>query len=147
MNAERLLKMATFLEALPPHMFCFKEYVKLGTKSPLEALADPEGRCGTTACAVGWMPAVFPAEIKWVLDTSWRGGLIPTMVDQSVFDAYTIREFLNLTVMEYDFLFIPDESLLSNNATAVQVAAQIREFVAGSGDNMDNWLDWEPSDA
>lgn len=139
MNAERLLKMAGFLEALPAHKFDFGMYVTLGTKTPAEALADPEGHCGTTACAVGWMPAIFPDAYKWGVI---RDELMPVPIDLRFISNNwyriedTIRAFLGLLDSEYQFLFIPDSSPLGNEASAVAVAQQIREFVATDGRNL-----------
>jgi hypothetical protein len=132
MNSERLLKMAAFLEALPPHKFGFQNYVYLGSKSPAEALAAPDEHCGTTACAVGWMPAIFPEDFKWVENCSYPTIHIAAKADYE-WKAKKVYAFLGLNSDQFDFLFIPTYSQLGAAATAVQVAAQIREFVATDG--------------
>lgn len=129
MNKERLLKMADFLETLPPHKFDFADYVHIGSKFPAEALAAPEEHCGTTACAVGWLPAMFPEDFKWS-ETGNRMSLVEVVpLDSPSFSERAIRVFLDISSDDYDFLFIPSSSTLGPNASAVQVAQQIREFV------------------
>lgn len=64
-GAKRLLKLADFLEKLHPSKFNLNEWVagikpKLMAENPLK-----KGDCGTTACAVGWLPALFPKSWGW----------------------------------------------------------------------------------
>lgn len=139
MNKERLLKMAGFLEALPPHKFDFDTYVRVGRKHPAEALAAPEEHCGTTACAVGWMPAIFPDEFEWkALSLPWSTDVLPSPIGSSCvswrYVEVEIRNFLDITTWQYDFLFVPDSSRLNADASAIEVAQHIREFVNTNGE-------------
>lgn len=53
----RLLKLADFLEELPPEKFNFFKVVSRG---------EHNGHtCATVACAIGWTPKVFPRLVKW----------------------------------------------------------------------------------
>lgn len=145
MNEERLLKMAEFLEALPPHKFDFSNYVHIGDKSPAAALAAPDEHCGTTACAVGWMPAVFPETFEWTNVTStWdRTPLLPHPIGSTSWYwpevESVIKDFLDLEDVQYNFLFIPGDSPLDNLASARAVARQIREFIADGGEIAEEW--------
>lgn len=143
MNKERLIKMAEFLEKLPEHKFDFSSYVHLGSKSPSEALANPEEHCGTTACAIGWLPAMFPESFKWVGENigSWGNDMLPVLIENDMWSEGDIRGFLGINFTAYDFLFIPDSSPLDKDADAKQVARQIREFVSTNGQVMDDYMD------
>lgn len=141
MNKERLIKMAEFLEKLPEHKFDFSSYVHLGSKSPSEALANPEEHCGTTACAIGWLPAMFPESFKWVGENigSWGNYMLPVLIENDMWSEGDIRGFLGINFNQYDFLFVPDSSPLDKDADAKQVAKQIREFVSTDGEVMDDY--------
>ncbi len=65
MNAKRLLKLADFLDKLPRAKFDFGVIAMQDGKPMLEALKAGKERCGTVACAIGWMPAVFPRSLRW----------------------------------------------------------------------------------
>jgi hypothetical protein len=51
MNAQRLLKLADFLDTVDPSNFNYN-YWHTGLREPRTAPQEPE--CGTTACALGW---------------------------------------------------------------------------------------------
>lgn len=59
MNAERLLKLAAFLDVLPENKFDFANIV-LGRDVPNDTLS-----CGSVACGIGWAPVVFPDVCKY----------------------------------------------------------------------------------
>lgn len=66
MNAiqkERATKLAKFLRQLPEYKFNFTSLTSPGVFT----LDDLVHGCGTSACAVGWMPYVFPED--WSLDS------------------------------------------------------------------------------
>lgn len=137
MNKERLIKIAEFLENLPEHKFDFSAYVILGSKQPLEALCSLEEHCGTTACAIGWLPAIFPESFKWVKD--WSDELSPALVENDEWNENDIRDFLEIDQRNYDFLFIPGSSSLYNEAKPKEVAEQIRQFILTDGKTMDDY--------
>ncbi len=117
---ERLLKLATHLESgkLGHEVFDFSEYNNVC--KPI---------CGTAGCAIGECPIVFPDEWKFSLsglplfnDYGPRGGA---------------KSFFEINDEEADCLFFPmspdairrTSSILPMDATAAQVAANIRAFV------------------
>lgn len=149
-SRNRLLTLASFLEALPNRRFDFSVLVDGETWKGKEDLS-----CGTTACAMGWAPTI-PAfrkaglsmkarpynDERWNPDTqAWdkvtkyeprfqyekRDG-------QSFDDTDAIREFFGLSRDEEDFLFYPDVAFdgvrsPDTGATAKAVAKHIRKFV------------------
>lgn len=63
---ERLI---SFLETLDPDKFYLDSVV-----ADWEETED--GLCGTVCCALGWTPAIFPEEVKWVEKETSIGGKI-----------------------------------------------------------------------
>lgn len=143
MYAKRLLKLADFLQQLPPQKFDFRSFTMRGDKPMLEALKARRSSCGTTACAVGWMPAVFPRAVCWIgvdrpgytLNVAMRNGarrrdaFWGTCKRVTNFDV--AQRFFRLTYDETQTLFNPEENedSLSADATAKQVATHIKRFV------------------
>ncbi len=133
---ERLLRLAVFLRTLDPKRFQFHEFVGKNWKG------DPLLSCGTSACAIGWCPTVFP-EVTMTKGDYWKCGGIPDFkvqgIEKSVcFDFRTngqaaLREFFGINAEEYDYLFIPgsSEEALAEDATADEVADRICNFVEG----------------
>lgn len=66
---DRLNKLADFLQKLPPRKFNIENWVDK---------TDAAGECGTVCCALGWAPAAFPKQWKWVPDT-FLGALVPAI--------------------------------------------------------------------
>lgn len=54
MNKERLITLREFLKTLKQEQF---EYNAIVSKA--------EGNCGTTCCAIGWMPKIDPENFQW----------------------------------------------------------------------------------
>lgn len=138
MNSERLLKLAAFLDTLPPEKFDFNKiaFEADGGKPMLEALAAGSVKCGTVGCAIGWMPAVFPGEVEytegWVSSLS-EGRLREitlcgeTWIDSSFLAA---AHFFGILLPEVEYLFMPGtENGLEETASAAEVAEHIRQFV------------------
>jgi hypothetical protein len=151
MNADRLLKLANFLDNLPPERFRFNAWVGDGWE------CKPDLSCGTTACALGWATTIpeFAAAglcLRRVADGSHRGWAyvsmrdLPTREDQSdaIKDPATAaHRIFDLTETEAWWLFIPlyeedrfceydrvhGEHRPGAGATAKQVAAHIRDFI------------------
>ncbi len=98
--------------------------------------------CGTSACAIGMLPIIFPEHIQFQLPA--RIGLIIEN-KRCDFNSNETRTFLNLDKGEFNILFTPCfEFVYPNNCiikfsnirayvgtpTAVQVANQIDKFIA-----------------
>lgn len=130
---DRLLQLAAFLEPLPPEKFDFRRIM---------TASDGHG-CGSVACALGWLPAVFPNLVGWikigappyfelVIRLHNKGGINPIDIAEELF---------GITEHEAEVLFVPacckdggwrvtdDIKRLPGNATAQAVAQQIRDFV------------------
>jgi hypothetical protein len=133
-QARRLLKLAAFLEKLPRAKFDFSIIVDQSGLPMLEALKAGKHPCGTVACAMGWMPAVFPKYLKWddpkePFGVRWRKNSSDNTSDVA-------REFFGLSYEQVYWLFFPNSSIwaekdngLTDDATPKQVARHIRRFV------------------
>jgi len=138
----RLLKLAAFLEKLPPKRFDYGSYVGRDWKGM------PDLSCGTTACAIGWA-TTMPEFRKYGLcllyaRDRWNGFHVPC--GGSHHDAPLAgTAIFSLNEAEWDYLFMPGSALYnedysgeeelrpqgpSSEATAKQVAQHIRRFVA-----------------
>lgn len=104
-HIKRLEKLAAFLDKLPRKKFDLKELV-----------SARRGKCIAVACAIGWMPVVFPGEIY-----------------QNDCDIMIAQEFMDLSYEEAHRLFVSSEDsdlgVLSASATPKQVAREIRKFI------------------
>lgn len=152
MNAtqrKRLLKLADFLDQLPPQKFDFDSIAVEGEKPHKEALKARKESCGTTACAIGWMPAVFPRLTRWVRTIApWDTVTIHIAPKgrSKMRDFQVAEDVFGLTEQEAEWLFMPDAvvnnglewwdkgyaeaiSPCDSGATAKEVARHIRKFV------------------
>lgn len=136
MNAKRLLKLADFLDALPRQKFDFGTIAHQNGKPMREALMAGKESCGTVACAVGWMPVVFPRGLKW--DEKYAGSEeFPSVVlrqDPDVDNVLAAAAWFAISPYDADLLFVPGDadggySGLKNEATPKQVARHIRKWV------------------
>jgi hypothetical protein len=137
-HIRRLNRLADFLDTLPDKLFDFRQYINVGENRPEKAL-EVGGGCGTTACAVGWAPAVFPSLLKWDLEAGevcYRGenrlGDDDGSLDRE--SHHTAMDFFGLSDMEATWLFVPrglweSSGRLSGDASPRRVAAHIRKFL------------------
>lgn len=99
-NKERLLRLATFLDALPEERFNFRTWVGGDWKGM------PDLSCGTTACALGWAATMPDMGLTLDSATQWgirmNGGSEP--IDAAC-DAFGITE------SEAKKLFIPRDQV------------------------------------
>lgn len=146
-HAKRLLKLADFLDTLPRKRFDFDQFVGDDWKGTQDL------SCGTTACAIGWMPAI-PAFRR--LGVRYKGTpqeQIGTAVDGTpIYESAYVRvcmkdsreeyntevgvgeQIFGLNRESFNHLFIPGYtgygySGLSEKATPKQVAKHIRKYV------------------
>lgn len=127
MNEKRLLKLATFLDALPPAKFDFTRIARETGKPMLEALKAGPTECGTVGCAIGWMPAVFPRLTEWVTNAYGLG--VALKRDKTVLNFEAAEAVFGLDSYEAEYLFNPNTSPLQDWATPKQVGRHIRAFV------------------
>lgn len=138
-HADRLLKLADFLHALPPEKFDFGVVVN-GPDMPRKELD-----CGSVGCAVGWCPVVFPKLVKY-RKIKQRGLFIRNTYVVVAKDlrghtptyhlAAVGKLLFGLSHDQSHGLFNPGDqdkigyAYLGRNASNKQVAAIIRRFVA-----------------
>lgn len=124
MQTRRLLKLAQHLES-----------GKLGHKKfDFTTINDDEpNKCGSAGCALGEMPIVWPKLLKF---SDWSG---VTFIDEPRYGRATYEtaeSFFGMDSEDIANLFSPGYihkewgRKLGDRATAVQVAANIRAFVA-----------------
>lgn len=135
-GAKCLLKLAKFLREMPRAKFNFSVIMNVYGKPPLDALKAGEHRCGTAGCAIGWMPAVWPKQLKWDRYNSVR--LIERRRSRDNFGA--AEKFFGISHSDALHLFNPNNSgeddagnwrdnNLPYDASPKRVAAHIRRFV------------------
>lgn len=135
--AQRLFKLADFLDTLKPSRFRYDKWVGDSWQRKQDL------SCGTTACAMGWA-ATMPAFRRLGLHLFDDGiGVIAmrTKGDGVLLGISVCTELFNIDAKEAEYLFIPlgdrfevtlDETCgmgPSTEATAKQVARHIRRFV------------------
>ncbi len=146
----RLLRLADFIEQIPPERFKFSSWVGSDYRG------KPGIGCGTTACAFGWataMPLFRKLGLR-LYKTGANGRHEPRIcAGKPGYVAEESRDFeateaaamalFNLDPDGLEYLFLPSGSgagtdgsrndryglLLSNDATASMVACRIRSFV------------------
>ncbi len=148
-RADRLLLLADFLERLPDKRFDYGHWIGNGWKG------DPGLSCGTTACALGWATAIPEFQALGLCAVKRPNGNITVGIkddlDAGQFHRAPERAgeyvFGLADESEFDELFVPDdhwdceersqgecidceEGKPCGQATAKQVAAHIRRFVA-----------------
>jgi hypothetical protein len=130
MNAKRLLKLAAFLRQLPPHKFNFDVVTFQIGKPMAKALAAREEHCGTVACAIGWLPAVFPRSVLWDSNSNiYEHPLVVLKRNKNMVNFSAAEQLFDLSYGDARYLFDPERSYLGSDATAVEVAAHIEKFV------------------
>jgi len=141
-NSKRLLKLADFLDELPPSHFDFTKVRVTGQKTE-------HNECGTVGCAVGWCPTVFPraCRITKMFKSAWEPNVSRVgrmnvdgksmLVDIGSHGEIADRLF-SLPIGHGFALFTHEEmspasgSELPASATPKQVAARIRTYVKWS---------------
>jgi hypothetical protein len=120
----RLRKLIGFLRELPPEKFNFRN-----------VLTERDHGCATVACAIGWLPAVFPKSLRWqAFSVKLRGNHQVNLAHSSFLVA---AEFLQLPGETAFALFAPHfqkdvhHSLPAccGSATAIQVADMLEQFI------------------
>ncbi len=140
----RLLKLAALLHSLPRRRFDFGNWgvAKAGVKVGSDLLVNASA-CGTSACAIGWAPALpFVKKEGWSLraelSDKYNGERYVPAVVGLLFKNGTEynesdlgEEMFGLDEEEFSYLFHPnyDRPGLGEKATPKRVARHIREFV------------------
>lgn len=147
-RTDRLLKLAEYLEAVPPGSFDYERVVT--DPGRLVGIDDKERdaaallidsnvkqirKCGYVGCAIGFLPFAFPRD--FALRES-NAELVVSHRKTGVTDLNAAEAFFGLPEVELSHLFIPGLQhphdfggvKLGPNATPKQVAKNIQEFVA-----------------
>lgn len=133
---QRLLKLADFLDKLPPKRFNFSSWVG----HSWEGKADLS--CGTNACAMGWATTINEfRELGLRLIDSDSEPSFPAIVKNNrpayLYDSHldpelAAKEIFGLSSKDFIYLFIPSRDArdrLRGNASAKDVSNRIREYV------------------
>jgi len=141
MKAEKLLKLADFLDKLDDDKFWFGTVVNMWERKE-------KNTCGTVCCAMGWTPQVFPDEVGWRapknLGNQYDDALYLKNTSDDITNYDTIaRKIFGISYDEVDFLFSPgdqedflekhgietDIEDFTSSTSREQVANNIRYFV------------------
>lgn len=133
-HKRRLLKLADFLDSLPPRRFDYSSWTGLDYKPGQDLTAH---RCGTTACALGWACAM-PAFRRLGAELDEDGS--PRLKGRPYAYSEAVSEHLfGLTEDEHNYLFSPCceppfdtdgwPDSPPDEATPKQVAKHLRLFV------------------
>ena len=128
---DRLLKLADFLDALPPKRFHYNHWVG----DDWGGAADFS--CGTTACALGWattMPEFRELGLRMGRCGCTPNCKVPSVQLGNLSDLGAAQDLFGLENEEARFLFIPKRALdgivgPDEDASALEVSAHIRRFV------------------
>ncbi len=126
----RLMKLAKFLRTVPAENFNFG-HVLIGPNEKLTTKGD----CGSSGCAIGWCPAVFPKLVAWYPkgSFSYKVGPVGAGPYRTDGDYYSLvgEKLFKLTREESNTLFTPFyNNDLSSQSSASKVADHIEAFVA-----------------
>lgn len=140
---ERLLKLADAIEKLDDKNFDLRSYVKL--KGDIEDLKQKKLNCGTTCCAIGWMPSVFPRICEWKLVDEYHGDINVMLKNDPYVTGYEVaREVFGLSDYEAWFLFDPDY-YPEDRRGKKSVLRRIRRFIeSGLPENYGIWTYLKP---
>lgn len=149
---ERLKKLADFLATFPPVRFNIVKWTT-GVPSNLLDPNNPED-CGTTACAVGCCPIVFPDDWMYSYNDMprLRSAASPPDCYNLISDQAGI--YFGLNHREVDIFFMPDTYLKAKRGPK-DVANRIYAFLAGAKsqawkdvleETIDAQSEWEPDD-
>lgn len=144
MHAERLLRLADFLDTLPSYRFKFDQWVGFDWKGA------PDLSCGTTACALGWATTIPEfRELGLILVRENNGDSYPALKDSQSLRlmqegygsewqciATAAEHIFGITAADTRRLFMPVYETregrvgrLGPEASPKQVAEHIRKFV------------------
>lgn len=142
-QANRLVKLANFLENLPDEMW---DYSVIRTQDKRVCKTDKATKisCGTTACAIGWTPNVFPEHIGSKVEYD---SVYDTVIDLTVYlkknKNLEIRcwasDFFGLSKRDVGLIFLAEDCYnfygVSNpeNVTRKMVADKLYEIVKYNG--------------
>lgn len=142
-QANRLVKLANFLENLPDENWDYST-IRTYNKSVCEIDETRKISCGTTACAIGWTPNVFPEHIGCkVTYSSVYESIIDLTVylkkDKNLDIRYWAADFFGLSRREVELVFLAKDCynfygvLNPEKVTRKMVANKLYEIVKNNG--------------
>lgn len=137
---KRLLKLAVFLDKVPPKAFDLNSFIRIyrydsnfnptfaedkTIKEVLTGILNKDERfdCGSTACAVGYMPIVFPDKFDYD-----GNSIIEIGGNNTINNFKNTMKYLGLNMPEMEYLFV-DISYRKERRSAKCVANRIRKIV------------------
>jgi hypothetical protein len=115
----RLLKLADFLDKLPPRNFKIHNWVT-GEKPPVSPT------CKTAACAIGWAPVCFPRS-----GLTYEGcNTISVYFPDGSEGFEGAATFFGISYCDAKDLFSEDNYSVGARVSAKEVAARVRQLVA-----------------
>ena len=145
MNKERLTKLAEYLDNLEEGFWNFSTVTNAKHLKDLLLMCSKDGNCGTTGCALGHVPCIWPDTFRW-----YQGGdgakFFPVYVAHEVEHegdiGADIQEFLDIDENEFCYFFEPRGVKgcygLVNSARQYDVAERIRDAVNYGLPDFDN---------
>ena len=127
MNVERLAKLADFLDTVHPSKFDLDHW--LGGSNPQKMAESPSepGDCGTTACAVGWFPAIFPEDWQWENEDGWVH--LSHCGSSKLVTYHLVADFLGISYDNAAWLFSENSYPPNFWNDPKAVASRIRELI------------------
>lgn len=145
-HKDRLLKLADYLyNTVNPKNFDISWFVTNKNEIPSESsikeieqlLIEPDYDCGYAACAIGFMPAVFPNDFKWQVlvnnDISPRVAYVHASSDEQFYEWDNAMEFFAISRRQGKYLFLGISYPGNDEPGPKEVAERIRTFVAANG--------------
>lgn len=133
----RLLKLANFLESIPPQQFNLSVIVEAEVLDKVPSKKTIKQKtCGTAGCAIGYCPVVF-RNVKYekcdYLDYL-DGDIVVKFPNCEVYDTNFegAEQFFGISAKQAEYLFMPDAYHPSKRGPK-SVAARIRAFVNREG--------------
>lgn len=127
---KRLKKLAHFLETVHPSKFNLGVWVRGTNPQKMSEEPTKEGTCGTVACAVGWLPKLFPQSWKWDNVLGVVKMKKNTLQSQDALGASA--KFFGISVTEAENLFL-SHNYRYTNAKPRTVARRILHLVEKAG--------------
>lgn len=124
-QASRLLTLAYFLKTqVPKENFDMETVIHQTDESIPPEKQLQEGFCGTTACAMGWCPIVFPKDWRYTM----RHSILSLRGPSNAYWEHEAESYFGLTDYEVIFLFGGEKQ-----RTPKQEAREIEKMVAKHG--------------
>ena len=138
LGAQRLTKLAEFLKTVHPSKFNIASWV---TGPNPELMADEptkEGECGTTACAAGWLPLLYPKSWEWTRTVAYSSSERRSLSylggnPSAMYLATSLEHFFSLKPKQVYNIFYGQSYPHSTEVTPNKVVRRIRALLKTEG--------------